>query len=122
MPKVADGLPCPGCGQLTGVEAYDEMLWDVYHRLDDGRSHRAALSWTASEWEESIADWGGDEEAREIMTATMERDMHERGLCTECGRPDLSGVDPSRIMSREDADALADMHAEREAERRAGCG
>jgi hypothetical protein len=108
---------CHTCGQLQGIKEYDERLWDIYSRIDDGRSHREALVYD-SEWlQENVID----DEDYEAVTYAMEKDMHSRGLCTECGRPDLSNVNPDDILSEEDARDLADMYAEQAAERRAGC-
>jgi hypothetical protein len=108
---------CRGCGQVKGIEAYDNALWDLYHRIDDGRSTYEPLVYTGEEFEDS---WDDEHEENYAMIA-MERDMARRGLCTECGRPDLSGVDPKSIMSEEDAREMHDMWAEQAAERRAGC-
>jgi hypothetical protein len=108
---------CRGCGQIKGIEAYDSALWDLYYRIDDGRSSQEALVYTGEEFEDS---WDDDGETNYALLA-MEKDMHRRGLCTDCGRPDLSGVDPKNIMSEEDAQAMHDMWAEQAAERRAGC-
>jgi len=111
------GTPCSGCGQLFGFADYDDQLWDLYNRIDDGRSSREGLVFD-SEWlQENIID---DEDHASLMH-TMERDMANRGLCPKCGRPDLSRVDPSRILSEEDARDMHDMWAEQAAERRAGC-
>ena len=108
---------CHTCGQLQGIDEYDERLWDIYSRIDDGRSHREALTFD-SEWlQENVID---DEDFQTVNYA-MEKDMHGRGLCVTCGRPNLSGVNPDDILSEEDARDLADMYAEQAAERRAGC-
>lgn len=109
--------PCIGCGQVQGIPEYDETLRDLYSRIDDGRQHREPLVYTREEFEEG---WDDDGETNFAMLA-MEKNMAERGLCPECGRPDLRGVDPSSIMSEEDAQGLRDMYAEMAAERRAGC-
>lgn len=108
---------CTGCGQLQGVEEYDDKLWDLYHRIDDGRSHREGMVFDSQWLQENIHD----EEDEATLNHVMEKDMHNRGLCTKCGRPDLSGVDPAKILSQEDARELADMYAEQAAEMRAGC-
>jgi len=106
---------CTGCGQLQGVVSYDEALWYVYNRLADGRSRREPLVFYADDAHHQYDD---DFDA---MKLAMERDMHERGLCVTCGRPDLRGVRQDDILSDEDARELADMYAEQAAERRAGC-
>jgi len=108
---------CRVCGQIKGIKEYDTALWDLYYRIDDGRSTREALVYSGEEFEDS---WDDQYETNYAMVA-MERDMHNRGLCTECGRPDLTNVDPKSIMSEEDAREMHDMWAEQAAERRAGC-
>jgi hypothetical protein len=108
---------CNVCGQVEGIEQYDDALWDIYHRIDDGRSTYEPLVFTSDWLQENVVD---EDDYNSVMHA-MERDMHNRGLCTECGRPDLTGVDPSKIMSEEDAQEMHDMWAEQAAERRAGC-
>lgn len=107
---------CNGCGQLHGIKEYDAALWDVYYRIDDGRSSREALVYTSADFDDPY-----DEDEIEATKLAMERDMHGRGLCTECGRPDLTGVDPERILSEEDAKEMQEMWAMEQAEIRAGC-
>jgi len=107
---------CFTCGVPFG-EAIDSQLWDIYNRIDDGRSHSEALSFD-SEWlQENVID----DEDFQTVTYAMEKDMHSRGLCVTCGRPNLAGVNPENILSEEDARELAEMYAEQAAERRAGC-
>lgn len=108
---------CRTCGQLQGIEAYDNELWSLYSRIDDGRSNREALVYDGEWLNENVRD----EDDFASVNLSMERDMHSRGLCVSCGRPNLSGIDPNSIMSEEDAQELADMYAEQAAERRAGC-
>lgn len=108
---------CNGCGQLQGIEEYDAKLWNLYHRIDDGRSSREALVYTSDWLQENVID---DEDHAAVMHS-MERDMSNRGLCTKCGRPNLRGVDPNKIMSEKDAKDMHDMWAEQAAEIRAGC-
>jgi hypothetical protein len=107
---------CPTCGQIND-ESVTERLWGIYDRLDDGRQHRQGLDFDSSWLQENILD----EEDHANLTHTMERDMASRGLCTGCGRPDLRGVDPTNVLSEEDARDLADAAAERAAELRMGC-
>jgi len=108
---------CTGCGQVNGIREYDEKLWDIYHRIDDGRSTYEPLVFD-SEWlQENIHD----EEDHEVLMHTMEKDMHNRCLCTVCARPNLAGVDESKIMSEEDAREMHDMWAMEAMERRMGC-
>ena len=109
---------CSTCGQLTGVDAYDEKLWDLYYLRADGRQHGEALVFD-SEWlQENIVD----DQDLEVLDLTMSKDMHQRGLCSTCGRPDLSGLGPDDFVDPEEAREIAEMHAERMAEFRAGCG
>lgn len=116
---MSDAPFCQGCDQLLGIPEYDARLWDLYHRIDDGRQHREPLVYTQDDLEE--AGFYDSEEDRDSVMHSMERSMHERGLCVTCGRPSMAGIDPSRILSEEDAQDLADMYAEQAAERRAGC-
>lgn len=109
-------LICTGCGQLLGVEAYDDKLWDLYSRLDDGRQHVPALVFDGEWLNENVVD----DEDREVLMFTMEKDMHGRGLCPECGRPDLAGIPPERFLDEDAARAQAEMAAERRAEQRIG--
>lgn len=111
------GGPCTGCGQLVGIPQYDEELWSIYHRINDGRSTYEPLVFTSDWLQENVQD---EEDHAAVMHA-MDKDMHNRGLCGTCGRPDLSGVDPAKIMSEQDAFEMQEMWAEQAAERRAGC-
>jgi hypothetical protein len=109
---------CRGCGQLKGIPHYDGELWRLYHLLDDGgRKYIEPLVYTGEEFEES---WDDVHETNFAMVA-MEKNMVERGLCPECGRPNLAGKTEEDFLSEEDAKELSDMYAEMEAERRAGC-
>jgi hypothetical protein len=106
------------------VPEYDKELWSVYHRADmEGRQYIEPLVYTQSDFEgmgyQSMYDM--DEDSIDSVKLSMERNMVDRGLCPECGRPDLRGVKSEDIMSEEDAREIADMHAEMAAERRAGC-
>jgi hypothetical protein len=107
---------CHTCGQLKGIPAYDEALWDIYYRVRDGRSTYEPLVYD-SEWlQENVMD----EEDHAAVMHSMEKDMVNRGLCITCSRPDLSRVNPDDIMSEEDAKAMHEMWAEQAAERRMG--
>ena len=109
---------CRSCGQLTGVGAYDAKLWELHELRRDGRQHGEALVFD-SEWlQENVLD----DEDEEILDLTMSKDMHSRGLCPTCGRPNLAGLGPDDFVDPEEARAAAEMHAERMAEFRAGCG
>lgn len=112
--------PCKGCGQLEGVEEYDNMLWDLYSRAEmGGRQYIEPFVYTKNDLHE--LGFYDDEDTRDSVMTSMERNMMERGLCSACGRPDLRGVKEEDIMSVEDARELNDMYAEMAAERRAGC-
>lgn len=106
---------CETCGQFLDQDT-TEKLWDIYDRISDGRSQREALVY----YPDGSSD-GWDEDDVEAMKLAMERDMHSRGLCTSCARPDLRGVKEEDVMSEEDARELHEMWAEQAAERRAGC-
>ena len=109
---------CPSCGVPNKLEA-SEALWDIYHRIRDGRSTWEPLVYTQDDMDE--LGFYDDEEMHDSIMLSMERNMGERGLCPTCGRPDLRGVNPEDIMSEEDAKDLHEMWAEQAAERRAGC-
>jgi len=109
---------CPTCGAVNDEGAIAKM-WDIYHRLSDGRSRREPLVYTQSDMEE--LGFYSDEEMHDSIMFSMERNMAERGLCTDCGLPDLSRINPDDVMSEEDAKEMHEMWAEQEAERRAGC-
>jgi len=108
---------CITCGQLEGIAEYDKHLWGIYNRIRDGRSSYEPLVFDSKWLQENIHD----EEDHETLMHTMSKDMHNRGLCTKCGRPDLRGVNPEDIMDEEEARELHEMWAEQAAERRAGC-
>jgi len=103
---------------LQGIEEYDNALWDLYHRWDGrGRQYIEPLVFTQEDlYEDYYEDDGVD-----AVKLAMEKNMAERGLCPECGRPDLAGIPESEFLSEEDARAIAEMYAEQAAERRAGC-
>jgi len=68
---------CTGCGQLEGIKEYDDALWDVYYRIDDGRSTYEPLVFTGDWLQENVLD----EEDMQSVHAAMENDMVNRGLC-----------------------------------------
>jgi hypothetical protein len=107
---------CNRCGQLKGIPEYDEKLWDLYNRIDDGRSTWEPLVYTSDWVQENIHD----EDDHDAMMLSMEKDMYYRGLCPGCARPNLTGVNLERIMTEEDAREMQDMWAEQAAERRMG--
>lgn len=116
---------CSGCGQIEGISEYNVALWDAYHRLPEmvSRSHIEPLVYTQSDFEDmgyhSMYDM--DDESVDAVKMSMENNMIERGLCPECGRPDLRGRNLDEMMTEEEARSLHDMYAEMAAERRAGC-
>lgn len=107
---------CKTCGQLH-VPEYTEKLWSLYNRRKDGVQHYEALVFTSNWMQENIQD----EEDNHAMMLAMSKDMHNRGLCPDCGRPNLSGLTDDDFLTEEDARELADMYAEQAAERKAGC-
>jgi hypothetical protein len=111
---------CNACGQLQGIPEYDEKLWDIYHRLPElvSRSYIEPFVYTQDDLDE--LGFYDDEDSREVVMMSMERNMIERGLCGGCGRPNLQGRDMSELMSEEEAQDLHDMYAEQAAERRMG--
>lgn len=104
---------CKTCGQLKGIREYDRELWDIYNRISDGRSTWEALVFTS--------DGTEDDDDHDSMMIAMGRDMVRRGLCGDCGRPNLRNVTPDQILSRKNLREMQDMWAEEAAERRAGC-
>lgn len=115
-------LPCSYCGSIDTEENRD-YLFSLYHRLDDGgRKYIEPLVYTQSDFEDmgyhSMYDM--DEESIDAVKLSMEKNMAERGLCPECGLPDLRGTTEEDFMSKEDADSLADMYAEMRTEQRMG--
>lgn len=109
-------IPCIGCGQLQGIKEYDAELWRLYRLLDDGgRKFIEPLVYIPGE------DFDPYDEADfDATMLAMEHNMAERGLCPECGRPNLAGKTEADFLSEEDAKDLADMYAQMAAERRAG--
>lgn len=108
---------CTGCGQVQGVEEYDEALWEIYERIDDGRSTWEPLVYTQDDLDEAGYP---DEDSVEAIKLSMEKNMGERGLCPACGRPDLSRIESNQIMDEETARDMHEMWSEQEAERRMG--
>lgn len=111
-----DAELCTVCGVPNTPNA-TESLWDIYYRISDGRSSYEPLVFTSDWMEENIFD----DESHEAMMLAMERDMHNRGLCVGCARPNLSGVTEDMIMSEDDAQEMQDMWAMEAQERRMGC-
>jgi len=108
---------CNSCGQLTGIDEYDEKLWDLHGRRRDRRQYGEALVFDAEWLQENVRD----EEDYEILDITMSKDMHQRGLCPTCGRPNLSGMTDADFMDEDEAREAAEAEAERRAEMRMGC-
>jgi hypothetical protein len=108
---------CASCGQLQGIPEYDDKLWELHSRRKDGRQNIEGLVFD-SEWlQENIMD----EHDEEVLDLTMSRDMHNRGLCPTCGRPDLAGKTEEDFYSEQDALEMQDMWAQEVMERRMGC-
>ena len=103
---------CRRCGQFND-EATTEKLWDIYDRMPDQSHHHIEPPVFGGE-DLNDADY-------DVIEQAMGRNMHERGLCVDCGRPDITGVDPDTLMTHDEARELAEMYAEQAAEMRAGC-
>jgi hypothetical protein len=113
-------LPCPACGVLMNApEGYYEPMWDLYYRRKDGRQNIEPLVYTQEDVEDD-PEWYNDRENSGPWLA-MGHNMAQRGLCGECGMPDLRGLTTEDFHSHEDIKELQDMWAEEAAERRAGC-
>lgn len=112
-------IVCPYCHQVQGVPEYDAKLWELHERRKDGRQNIEALVYTQDEVEDD-PDWYNDRENSGPWLA-MGRNMYERGLCSECGRPNLIGMSDDDFHSAEDMKELQDLWAEEAAERRMGC-
>lgn len=108
---------CRTCGQLSGIDAYDDELWAIYERLPDGRQHYEPLVFDSGWLQENVFD----EDDHAAVNLAMSRDMHNRGLCVSCGRPNMAGIDPATLLSEDEAQAMAESYAEQRAERRMGC-
>ena len=111
-----DATHCITCG-VPNTPEINESLWDVYYRISDGRCNYEPLVYSGEEFEDSWDEMG---ETNYAMLA-MERNMHERGLCVGCGRPNLAGVTEDMILSEEDLKEMQDMWAIEAQERRMGC-
>jgi hypothetical protein len=110
-------MPCTTCGVLQGIKELDSEMWSIYHRLKSEKQNIEPLVFD-SEWlQENIMD----EEDHDSLIHTMEKNMAERGLCPDCGRPNLAGVKEDDLHSEEDMQEMQEMWAEEAAERRAGC-
>lgn len=110
---------CKTCGQITGIKEYDRQLWDYHERRIDGRQNIEPLVYTQDDLDEQ--GFYDDDYMRDSVMASMERNMHERGLCTECRRPNLTGLQEEDFHSEEDLQELQEMWAIEASERRAGC-
>lgn len=110
---------CNYCGQLKGVSEYDNKLWELYDRRRDGRQFGEPLVYTQDDlWE---LGYYGDDLERDSIKMSMENNMVERGLCPECGRPDLAGMEEDDFMDDEEAKDAWEYQQEIMAERRMGC-
>jgi hypothetical protein len=113
---MANEVVCPACGQLLGVEEYNSKLWELYYHLDiGGRQYIKPLVYIPGEDFDPY-----DQDDFDAIMLAMEKNMVERGLCGECGRPNLAGKTAEDFLSEEDAKDLAAMYAEMAAERRMG--
>ncbi len=101
---------------MEGLNKYDEINWDIYHRISDGRSTWEPLVFTGDWVAENIVD----EDDHASMMSAMEKDMRNRGLCPDCGRPDLRGVHKDQILTPKDYEEMAEMWAIEAQERRMG--
>jgi hypothetical protein len=110
-------LICRYCGQLKGVEEYDARLWDLHGRRKDEKQTYDGLVFTSDWLQENIVD----EDDERVLDQVMSKDMASRGLCPECGRPNLSGKTEEDFYTEEEARDMHDMWAEQAAERRMGC-
>lgn len=108
---------CPTCG-VPNTPEVNATLYDIYYRIRDGRSTWEPLVYFQDDLQE--CGFYDDEEMHDSVMLSMERNMHERGLCITCGCPDLSGVTEDMIMTEEEAQDLHDMWQEQAAERRMG--
>lgn len=114
-------LPCRNCGTIH-TEENARLLWDLYDRVDDGgRKYIEPLVYTQSDFEDmGYYDQPLDEEDYQAVKLSMEKNMDERGLCPECGLPDLRGYTEDDFMTEEEARADYEYHMEVQAERRMG--
>jgi hypothetical protein len=110
---------CYACGQLTGIPEYDAQLWDLQERRKDGRQNIEPLVYTQDDLDE--AGFYCDDYMRDSVMESMGRNMAERGLCSECGRPDLRAMQLDDFHSEEDIEEMQELWAQEAAERRAGC-
>lgn len=111
---------CRCCGLPTDLsEDALAHLWDLQARRIDGRQNNEALVYSSDDLYDD-PDWLDDRENSGPWLA-MGRNMAERGLCPECGLPDLRGMTEDDFYSEEEYEDMCDMWAEQAAERRAGC-
>jgi hypothetical protein len=110
---------CSHCGQLQNCEEYNSRLWDLHERRKDGRQNIEPLVYSQSDVEDD-PDWYDDRENSGPWLA-MGRNMHERGLCPECGLPVLQGMKPDDFYDEDELQEMQDLWAMEAAERRMGC-
>lgn len=110
---------CKCCGQLIGIPEYDDALWDLQARRKDEKQNNTPLVFSSEDLYDD-PDWLDDREHSGAWLA-MERNMAERGLCTECGRPLLMGKTEDDFYTDEEYEGMCEMWAMEAAERRAGC-
>jgi hypothetical protein len=113
------GPCCSNCGTLFGApKEYTAKLWDLHSRRVDGKQRGEPLVYMQDDLQE--LGFYDDEDTHDSVMLSMEKNMHERGLCPVCGLPDLRGLTDDDFYSEEDMKDLIDMWAEQAAERRAG--
>lgn len=110
-------IVCVGCGQLKGVKEYDRQLWDLHERRKDHKQNIEGLVFDGEWMQNNIQD----EYDEEILDQVMSKDMYNRGLCPECGRPNLQGMTEDDFYSEEDVKELQEMWQMEAMERRMGC-
>lgn len=110
---------CGNCGTVQGVEEYITTLWELHARRKDEKQLGEPLVYFQDDLDE--LGFYDDEDTRDAVMVSMERNMAERGLCPSCGLPDLRGLTAEDFHSEEDMKELQDMWAEEAAERRMGC-
>ena len=99
-----------------GIKEYNVQLWDYYERRKDGVQNIEPLVYTQDDLDEQ--GFYDDDYMRDSVMESMERDMHNRGLCTECRRPNLSGLQEDDFHTQEDIKEIQELWAEEAAERR----
>lgn len=110
---------CKQCGTPNDAPEYHEKLHDLHRRRMSGVQYNHSLSFSGNMYEDA-ADYP-DAEGKSWIVRAMEQNMAERGLCAECGLPDLRGLTAEDFYTEEDAREMAECAAEQRAEMLAGC-